>query len=193
MFVGRRCWCRAIQFLNHSATFADTLAFILPVSFRKWSVQSRVNTSLSLLSNTLLPNYSFILDGLPYDVRCCFQIWSRTGDNNMRLTASPAISHPDFTMWQYNNTTSALNVFNNAFDFAVPRQGYVDYTRRETSQGKREHSTQWMLFKANSSEALERLLNLDFQELAMKNTSTPGFGKADVVAAYRRGTESSGA
>ena len=88
-------------------------------------------------------------------------------------------------MWQYNNTKQALSIFKNKFDFAVPRQGYADYTRRETKSSLCELTTQWILFRANNTKALTNLKKLDFQKLAMLNTSVPGFGKADVVQFYR--------
>lgn len=176
----------AIKFFNRSANLANTLAFIAPVQFRKWSVQSKLDKRLKLVSDTLLPENSFVFDGKPYNVRCCFQIWKHGGDElDLRLTKSLPITHPDFIMWQYNNTKQALSIFKNKFDFAVPRQGYADYTRRETKSSLCELTTQWILFRANNTKALTNLKKLDFQKLAMLNTSVPGFGKADVVQFYR--------
>ena len=88
-------------------------------------------------------------------------------------------------MWLYNNVPSAVSVFDNTFDFAVPRQGYQDYNLRACID-ECVLSKQWMLFKASTPEVLEHLLNLDFEKLSQLNTSTPGYGKADVVAEYNR-------
>lgn len=68
----------AIAFINHSAAFADTVAFILPISFKKESVQARVAKELTLTYEEILPNNSFTLDGKDYDVKCVFQIWEKT-------------------------------------------------------------------------------------------------------------------
>ncbi len=86
-------------------------------------------------------------------------------------------------MWLYNNVPAAVKVFDNDFDFAVPRQGYQDYTIRACLD-ECVLSKQWILFKAKTPEVLQRLLNLDFEALSLLNTSTPGFGKADIVNAY---------
>jgi hypothetical protein len=67
----------ALSFLNHSAEFADTIAFILPISFKKESVQNKVNPYFHLISETLIPQNSFMLNGVDYDVKCVFQVWQR--------------------------------------------------------------------------------------------------------------------
>lgn len=68
----------AIAFMNHSASFADTIAFVLPISFKKESIQARVNKNFSLVYEEVLPKNSFTLDGKDYDVKCVFQIWKKT-------------------------------------------------------------------------------------------------------------------
>jgi hypothetical protein len=178
----------AVAFLNKAAIHGLLVAFVVPVQFRKWSVQSKINKNLELVSDELLPGDSFRVDGKPYKVRCCFQVWAKRGvvggATDLRLKAAPIISHPDFDMHQYNNTETALKVFDQDFDFAVPRQGYQDYSRRETSPNDCEKTKQWILFKAKTPEAYTRLVNMDFAKLAERNTTVPGFGKADVISAY---------
>ena len=178
----------AIDFINKSADFASYIAFVLPVQFRKFFTQKRLKPSLSLIYDELLPPDSFTLDGDPYSVRCCFQIWStapaRLG-SDFRLKAPLPTTHPDFQMWLYNNVPAAVKVFDNDFDFAVPRQGYQDYSLRACLD-ECVLSKQWLLFKAKDEVVLQRLLSLDFDKLSLLNTSTPGFGKADVVAEYSK-------
>lgn len=180
----------AIEFFNHSAGHINVkhIAFIVPIQFRKWSVQSKLNKDFSLVIDRDLPEDSFIVNDKPYKVRCCFQLWTReaTSRTNLRLLEKPKKDHKDFKMWQYNNTEKALKVFEEDFDFAVPRQGYQDYSRRETDKSNCEKNKQWILFKAKNSKVLERLLNLDFEALSKKNTTIPGFGKADVVELYSK-------
>lgn len=65
----------AVKFINHAATFADTIAFVLPMSFRKASVQKRLNKNLHLREEWILPKDSFTLNDEPYHVPCVFQIW----------------------------------------------------------------------------------------------------------------------
>lgn len=176
----------AIDFVNRAAGFASYVAFVLPVQFRKYFTQKRLSNSLSLIHDELLPTNSFLFDGKGYSIRCCFQVWTTLpSEVDLRLYKPLPTSHPDFEMWLYNNVPEAVKVFDNDFDFAVPRQGYQDYSLRACIDECVLHK-QWLLFKASNDTVLQRLLNLDFEKLSQLNTSTPGFGKADVVAEYTR-------
>lgn len=70
----------AVRFVNHSAIFADVIAFILPLSFKKPSVQNRLHPNLHLSFEFILPKNSFTLNGEPYHVPCVFQVWEYKAD-----------------------------------------------------------------------------------------------------------------
>lgn len=180
----------AAAFINKALQYSGTIAFILPLQFEKYSAQSKLDPRLRLIYDQVLEPESFVYNGEKYAVRCCFQIWTRrTLGTDLRLRTSPVTKHADFEMWQYNNTREAEKYFNKdkyGWDFAVPRQGYKDYTLKETDPAKMDRHTQWIFFKANSREAFERLMLLDFEALSHKNTSVPGFGKADVIKEYEQ-------
>jgi predicted RNA methylase len=178
----------AVAFLNRALDLAPVVAFIVPLQFRKWSAQSLVRADARLRFDRLLPDESFVFMGRPYRVRCCFQIWTRAdvaaGMPDLRLAQRPRTTHPDFDAYQYNRTDIAFKYFSYDWDFAVPRQGYQDYTLKVRSAAGCDPKQQWIFFKAHSPEALARLERIDFVALSQKNTRLPGFGKADVVAAY---------
>ena len=179
----------AVSFFNHAADIADIIGFIVPRQFQKYSIHSRLNGDFKLIRDYELGENSFYTpNGKDFLVRCVFQEWTRkeTGHKNIRLLASPPISHPDFSMYQYNNTPQALKVFDENWDFAVPRQGFEDYSRRETEKRRCERNKQWILFKARTHKTLKRLWNFDFVSLSKKNTIIYGFGKADVVMEYKK-------
>lgn len=67
----------AKQFIRHAAGFADWIGFILPRSFVKPSMQKVFPLEFHLVHTHPLPENSFVVDGLPYDVPCVFQIWKR--------------------------------------------------------------------------------------------------------------------
>lgn len=67
----------AIEFFRHAADFADTIAFILPKSFRKISIQNKLPLTFGLKYEQELPKTSFLLNGEPYDVPCVFQVWEK--------------------------------------------------------------------------------------------------------------------
>lgn len=69
----------AIKFFNKAASDgADSISFIIPKTFRKISVQKKLDKNFILLSDIDLPKNAFILNGEPYDVPCCFQTWIRS-------------------------------------------------------------------------------------------------------------------
>lgn len=67
----------AVQFFNHAATMADTIAFIVPRTFRKASVHNKLDKNFWLFYDDDVDKDAFIFRGETYDVPCCFQIWER--------------------------------------------------------------------------------------------------------------------
>ncbi len=65
---------RAIQFIKHSCSFADTISFILPKSFKKDSMKKHFPLTFHLVHELELPKDAFVVDGQPHDVPCVFQI-----------------------------------------------------------------------------------------------------------------------
>lgn len=67
----------AIKFLKKSAEFANSIAFILPKSFKKDSMKSKIPLNFHEILCEDLPKNSFLLNGKDYDVPCVFQIWEK--------------------------------------------------------------------------------------------------------------------
>lgn len=66
----------AIKFFNHAANFkVKLIAFILPKTFKKDSVKTKLNKNYHLLYEEDCPKNCFLLDGKVHDVPCTFQIW----------------------------------------------------------------------------------------------------------------------
>ena len=178
----------AIAFFNHAAILANIVAFIVPVNFRKYIVHKQLEKSMRFISKLALPRDAFHLDsGKSFSVNTEFQIWTRlpSKHQDMREHKPLPIRHQDFQIWQYNNTQAALKVFQNSFDFAVPCQGWQDYSRREANERQCERNKQWILLKANNTGVLEKLMHIDYEGLAREcGTAVPGFRKGDLVKVY---------
>lgn len=187
----------AIDFFNKASTMSDVIAFIVPVSFMKWSVQKNLSTQFALHSYMYLEPESFSSNGEPYSVRTVFQIWVKKGskyDNgvNLRLTKQPPISHSDFKIWQYNATPEAVKYVDEDWKYATYRQGYHDYNQiftradydhiKEKMTGAKKQ--QFFFIKPLTAEAEKIILDMNFNALAERNTATPGFGKGDFVSYY---------
>lgn len=187
----------AIQFFNQAAKCSDIIAFIMPVSFMKWSVQKELDKTFSLVNYFYLDEESFLADGKPYSVRTIFQIWVKQDSPydigiNKRLKKSPPIKHDDFEIWQYNATPEAVKVVEEDWKIATYRQGYHDYNElfshddyeyiKEKMTGTKKQ--QFFFIKPLTEEADRIIRNMDFNALAARNTATPGFGKGDFVSYY---------
>jgi hypothetical protein len=73
----------AKKFIRHACSKAAFVAFILPKSFMKPSMQVCFPLQYHLIDTFSIPPNSFILNGNAYDVPCIFQIWKR--QNELRI------------------------------------------------------------------------------------------------------------
>ena len=105
----------AIRFFNRAAAMANTIAFVVPVQFRKYSVHKNLRPGFRWIATLELEGPAFYTRAEPdYRLNAEFQVWTREANHDfedMRLLSPPAIRHADFEMWQYNNTPEALKVF----------------------------------------------------------------------------------
>lgn len=181
----------ASAFINKAFEYSRVVCFILPIQFNKFSGHNQIVPQAKLVFSEPLPENCFVFNGKPYSVRSCFQVWTtrETQMPDLRIRQSPRTRHPDFEMYQYNCTEEAAKFFDKhayPWDFAVPRQGFKDYSMRVTDPQALDRRVQWIFFKAKNKKILSRLKKLDFEALSRKNSTIPGFGKADVVEEYER-------
>lgn len=189
----------AIEFFNKCAKFSDAIAFVIPVTFNKWSVQSKLDGDFKLISSKRLPDESFNENGKTYSIRCLFQIWVRAGSkldlghSDLRLKQSPPIALPGaFKIWQHNATEESRRYVDEDWEIAFYRQGYKDYSKRFVNPDDYDevrhlvYDTNIQLFfvKPLTAHARSVIDAMDIDELAKTNLSTPGFGKRDFVWWY---------
>ena len=75
----------SVPFFNHAAPVSNYIGFLIPVSWRRWSVMDRLDQRFHLVEDVEMPQVSFYNfdDGgnvLPYDgglLKTCFQLWER--------------------------------------------------------------------------------------------------------------------
>lgn len=68
----------AMKFIKKAIELnVDTIAFILPKSFKKDSVKSKIDPYYHISLEKDLSDNSFLLEGVSYDVPCVFQIWNK--------------------------------------------------------------------------------------------------------------------
>jgi hypothetical protein len=80
----------AVPFFNHAANFSTHIAFLVPRSWRKWSVINRLHPNFHLISDCDVEVIFESESGEPVavrnDLRSCFQIWERRAELRARIS-----------------------------------------------------------------------------------------------------------
>ena len=72
----------AKKFIKKSCEFADSISFILPISFKKNSkLLKKFPLNFHCIFEIDLPENSFNIDDIPHNVPCIFQIWMKRSYN----------------------------------------------------------------------------------------------------------------
>jgi hypothetical protein len=157
----------AVRFFNHAARQSSVIALILPRSFRKASIQKRLDPAFHLLRDEVVPNDAFLFRSKPYNVPAVFQIWERR--SQPRSVRAIETRHPDF---EFTGPDRA--------DFAIQRVG---------AQAGRVHRN----FRASPSshyfirgdvEAV--MAQLDFASVTGNVAGNPSLSKSEIVCMYRQ-------
>lgn len=85
------------RFFKHAAKFANTIAFIVPRSFRKVSIQNKLPLNFWLAREIEIPSNSFLLNGIEYSVPCVFQAWDKLSTSREKITFSTQSKYFSFT------------------------------------------------------------------------------------------------
>jgi predicted RNA methylase len=71
----------SVPFFNHAAGFSDYIGFLVPRSWRKWSVQNRLDDRFHLIHDEALEAHYETAEEQSYQkgsgFRTCFQIWEK--------------------------------------------------------------------------------------------------------------------
>jgi hypothetical protein len=73
----------AKAFIKKSCKFAEVIAFILPKSFVKPSMNKSFDLKFHCIYSNELEDNSFIINETPYDVPCIFQIWFKKDEDRI--------------------------------------------------------------------------------------------------------------
>jgi len=174
---------KAIAFFNKAATFSSIIAFILPRSFRKESVQKRLNKSFGLIFENEIEPFSFTFDNIPYNVPCVFQIYiKRGGETN--LTHLNVLE----TNWEIFNVTDFEYTQNvNEADIAIRRVG-VNAGRIFTDDVKNRSKNSHIFIKClvDKEIVISNLKNLDLENLKSKydTAGNPSISKKELHRIY---------
>jgi predicted RNA methylase len=104
----------SIPFFNHAAEISDAICFIVPRSWRKWSVTNRLDLRFELVLDQDIDIDYVDTTGLPLSTKThlatCFQVWRKSGSNRMQVRVidkgiiekvSPELADVSLTIFGY--------------------------------------------------------------------------------------------
>ncbi len=148
----------AIPFFNHAANFSEYICFLVPRSWRKWSVENRLDPTFhKVLDEDVFVSYHNDAGQSvtqTNDLRTCFQIWQR------RETTRPAVVVPDNGLIQKSSPEEA--------QLAIRVFGYG--CGKVLSNFPPQKNTTLMFLKTKDSSVRKLLPELDYQRFS-KNTA----------------------
>lgn len=172
----------AIKFFNHSAKFANVIAFIIPKTFRKISVQNKLDEMFYLVHDEELPNKPCCFTPQMM-VKCCFQVWERR--NIIRQKIDLPTTQTDWEFLKFgpkdknNQPTPPLGA-----DFAIRAYGgKIGEIKTDGLVELRPKSWHWIKSIINKDELIDRFSQLDYSN--SENTARQNsMGKAELVCLY---------
>lgn len=172
----------AVKFFNHAANFANVIAFIVPRTFRRISVQNKLNLYFHLINDEDVP-LSPCAFNPPMNAKCCFQIWERKDtERNIEILIN---SHDD---WDFidlgpKDENGQPTPPNNA-DFVIRAYGSncgeIITTNLNTLRPKSYH---WIKSNIDKQILIERFQSLDYS-ISTNTARQNSIGRGELVKLY---------
>jgi predicted RNA methylase len=145
----------AMNFIKRSSEFADTIAFILPLSFAKPSVKNKIPDFYHLQYEEVLPDDSYLLDGESYSVKCVFQIWKKSDKKREKIKST-------------ENTGFTYTKDKLLADIAVRRVGvYAGKAFRDLDKSEQSHYFLIVDDKSKIDSIINQLCNQNWTDLTV--------------------------
>jgi hypothetical protein len=172
----------AIKFFNHASKWADVIAFIIPRTFRRVSVQNKLNMRFHLVFDEEIP-----MEPCSFTPRmmakCCFQIWEKK--DTERTIVELSTRHNDWEFLGFGpKDEKGQPTPPTGADFAMRAYGgkcgeIVD-TGLETLRPKSWH---WIKANINKNILVERFNTLDYS-LSLDTARQNSMGRGELVRLY---------
>jgi hypothetical protein len=172
----------AVKFFNHASTFARTIAFILPRTFRRISIQNKLNKYFHLIYDEDIPLKPCAFEP-SMNAKCCFQIWEKR--HIKRSTIELQTIHSDWNFLPFgpidekNQPTPPKHA-----DFAIRayggKCGEIMTTGLELLRPKSWH---WIKCNVDKNVLIERFQNLDYS-ISLDTARQNSIGRGELILLY---------
>jgi len=172
----------AVKFFNHSAEWCSVIAFIIPKTFRRISLQNRLNRKFHLIYDEEIPSEPCSFNP-PMQVKCCFQIWEKKEEYRELIKLNT--NHNDWIFLPNGqNDNDGQPTPPNEADFAILAYGGKCGSIVKTDLNKlRPKSWHWIKAKINVEILIERFKSLDYS-LSKDTARQNSIGKGELVKLY---------
>lgn len=180
----------AIKFFNHAATFASTIAFIIPRTFRRPSVQNKLDEMFHLIHDEDVPVKPCCFFPKMM-VKCCFQIWERRDTKREKVELQT--EHPDWTFLPFGpNDEKGQPTPPVGADFAIRayggKIGHLVHLQDELEK-LRPKSWHWIQTIGNignidKNTLMSRFKTLDYSD-SVNTARQNSMGRGELVRLYR--------
>jgi hypothetical protein len=172
----------AIKFFNYASKFADVIAFIIPRTFKRKSVQNRLNLHFHLIYNKDLPLKPCCFTP-KMSAKCCFQIWRKSNERRERIEL-PLI-HDDFVFLPLGplDAKKQPTVPQGASFVVKAVGGNCGDVRIDNLHILRPKSWHWIKSNIAVEVLIERIKTLDF-EISKDTVRQDSIGRAELVQLY---------
>jgi len=172
----------AIKFFNHSSKWANIIAFIIPRTFRKSSVQNKLDKKFHLIfDEDVSTNPCQFTPKMM--VKCCFQVWEKK--NEERLLIDLPTKHNDWIFLPFgplderNQPTPPIGA-----DFALRAYGgKIGEIRTEELESLRPKSWHWIKSNINCEKLIEIFNKLNYSN-SLNTARQNSMGRGELVSLY---------
>ena len=174
----------AIKFFNHSAKWANVIAFIIPRTFRKISIQNRLDNKFHLVYDEEIPNNPCCFSPI-MSVKCCFQIWEKKELERSFIDLPKKHDDWEFLKLGKNDDNGQPTPPLDA-DFALRAYGgNIGEIKTEGLNELRPKSWHWFKANIDKNTLINRLLLLDYSN-SLNTARQNSMGRAELVNIYSK-------
>jgi predicted RNA methylase len=181
----------AVKFFNKAASYSNIIAFIVPKTFSKISLQNKLDLKFHCLLRWELEENSFIFEDKSYNVNCEFQIWTKADCFHLFNCSTPTT-----TIRLINNRTGTTDDFyfvksEDNPDIQIQRVG-KSAGRISTNKNEMKTSDNYFYIKVTDSnkiqEVLSNLLSLNLENRPEKHSTSsfPSLSKTELCNLYNQ-------
>lgn len=160
----------ALKFINKASNFSSYIAFVLPKTFKKISMQNKIDLQLHLVFEEDLEKNSFIHEEEDYDVPCVFQIWEKRTTKREKI-----IEKKQTELFDFCDKKEA--------DFAIRRVGGLSGKVIIDFEDYKEPSHYYIKSKIEKNLLIENLKDCyeEFKELSRNTAGNPSLSKGELI------------